>query len=508
MIRIVRIVVSGIVLAAFVAGVILPGEFGGRLADIVARMQFFPALQQWSATSKIVLTIILVPVLTLIFGRIYCSVVCPLGIIQDLFMRRKRKFAYRESNKVIRWIFPAAILFLGALGVPVLVTLFEPFAMSGRIADNLILPAAAAAYRPFVLWMRNFDIYLNPLTVAFVLSATILAAVQLAGIIGLVIWRGRFYCNSICPVGAVLSVLSQFSILGIRINREKCVSCGICRNACKSECIDLEKFRVDSGRCVGCFSCLGNCPRGAISYGLRERLSRAETAAVSGSIVPQNPMTRRDFLVMTGAAACAVPAGILLKRVVHPDFERGIAPPGAMSVAKFNAACTGCHLCVSKCPEKVLRPALGQYGLAGFQQPVLDFSVGYCAYQCNTCGQVCPNGAIRPLDLYTKQHTSIGIAALDRSTCVAWAEDKACGACDEVCPVKAVHMIPNPKGAGYPTVPEMRPELCLGCGACENVCPRYSLRVTARAVHAPVTFEKPPTTVHKAEPPPTEGFAF
>lgn len=305
-----------------------------------------------------------------------------------------------------------------------------------------------------------------------------------------------------------MSVFSQFSFFGIKINREKCVSCGICRNACKAECIDLENFRVDAARCVGCFSCVGKCPKEAIGYGRREHRKREEAAQDAGPVVPADPVSRRDFLVMTGAAVCAIPAGVVLNRAIEPDREKGIAPPGAGSVARFNANCTGCHLCIGACPEKVLRPAVNQYGLAGFQQPVLVFSRGYCEYQCNICGQVCPNGAIQLLDLPVKQHTSIGTATLEPATCVAHIEDKACGACDEVCPVKAVHMVANPKGPGHPTVPEMRAELCLGCGACENVCPNHSIHVVARAIHEIVEFEAPPNTTHKSAPPPTDGFAF
>ncbi len=512
MARIIRIVLGGLVLAALIVGIIWPGDFGGKLMATIAKMQFFPAIQQWGATSKVVLTIILVPVITLIFGRIYCSVICPLGTIQDIFIRRKRKFSYRKSNKLIRWAFPAAMLLLGAIGIQTLITAFEPFAFSGRIGNDLLLPAAAEIYKPVVAWMRNHDVYLHPLGTAFTVSACIFVVLQLAGLIALVIWRGRFYCNAICPVGAVLSAISNFSILGIRIKRDKCVSCGLCRNACKAECIDLENFKVEADRCLTCFSCLGKCPKNAISYGVRERPASARNStAAPEPIVPTDPVSRRDFMIMTGAAACAIPLGVVANRAVFKacgNSDKAIAPPGAHSVARFNAKCTGCHLCIKACPEKVLHPAVTQYGLTGFMQPVLVYRAACCDYNCNICGQVCPNGAIEFLPLEIKQHTSIGIATLEPSTCVAHIEDRACGACDEVCPVKAVHMVANPKGPRHPTVPAMRQDICLGCGACEGVCPAGSIHIVGRPIHTPVRFEEPAEIKQEAAPPVTDGFAF
>jgi ferredoxin len=145
-----------------------------------------------------------------------------------------------------------------------------------------------------------------------------------------------------------------------------------------------------------------------------------------------------------------------------------VAPPGAGDLARFNDLCTACHLCVNACPYGVLQPALLEYGLSGLLQPHMDYASGYCSYECNRCGQICPTGAIRPLDLAAKQTVQFGIAHFVRDNCIVYTDHTACGACDEYCPTKAVHMIPYRDGL---TIPEVRETLCVGCGACENACP-------------------------------------
>jgi ferredoxin len=145
-----------------------------------------------------------------------------------------------------------------------------------------------------------------------------------------------------------------------------------------------------------------------------------------------------------------------------------VAPPGAGNIARFNDLCTACHLCVSACPYGVLQPALLDYGLSGLLQPHLEFTAGYCSYECNRCGEVCPTGALRPLELVAKQTVQLGVAHFIRDNCIVYTDHTACGACDEYCPTKAVHMVPYQDGL---TIPHVRPGLCVGCGACENACP-------------------------------------
>ncbi len=502
-----RIIIGAVVLTGFMLGFVLPGHIATAIHGIIGKMQFFPALQQLSTSHHLIPTVILVPVFTVIFGRIYCSVICPLGIFQDIFIRRKKKFQYRTNHKLTRWVFPAVIFLLAVMGIQTLLNIFEPFATAGRIGNTLFHPAAEAVYRAFVQLMKKFDIFLTPITSAVEISALILISLQVIMLIFMAFFRGRLYCNAICPVGAVLSIFARYSLLGIKINRDKCVSCGLCRNACKAECINLAEYQVDADRCVSCFSCLGKCPTKAISYGPRPRFSRAP-AALPQEVVPQDPVSRRDFLTMSTAAACCLPLGIGLSKVVKSSPAWAISPPGSGSVHHFNTSCTACHLCVSACPENVLRPATTQYGLSGFQQPVLVFAKGYCDFFCNTCGQVCPNGAIKPLSLEEKQHISIGTAEIKQNICVAWMNDESCGACDEVCPTGAVHMINSPKGTQFPTVPEMRPHMCIGCGACENACPNRAIFIKARAIHERVEYKNKENQAQQTVEAKTDGFAF
>ena len=507
--RIFRIIISGAFLALFMVGLILPGENGNVILEKISLVQFFPALQQYSSTGKILIPLILIALITVIFGRVYCSSVCPLGTVHDIFIRRKRKFKFRESNKLIRWAVPMATLLLGAIGIRFLIILLEPFALAGRLGHNLIEPAASEFWHLVLVVCSYFDIFLRPLPMALEISALLLALLQLVGLAALVFARGRFYCNSLCPVGAILSILAKFSFFGIKIDRSKCISCGQCGTACKAECLDLKNFTVDPARCVVCFSCTSKCPTNAISYGfLKGQAVVPKPASETQLTIPADPMTRRDFIIMTTAAVCTVPVLGATGKLIKADENKAIAPPGAGSVARFNAACTGCQLCVNACPERVLRPSLLQYGISGIQQPVMKFSVGYCAFECNKCGQVCPNGAIMPLPLEKKQQISIGLANINENTCVSFAENKACGACAEVCPVSAVYMADSPKGAGHVSVPRMRPESCLGCGACENACPVPAIIVKGRSTHTKIIEQPHSVDSSRSNSTSADGFAF
>lgn len=506
--RILRIIIGSVFLALLAAGLIVPGDIGGKIMSIVASVQFFPALEQYASAGRIVPALLGVLLITLIFGRIYCSTVCPLGTLQDIFIRRKRKFTFRESGKLIRWAVPMAALLLGALGVRTLIVLLEPFALSARLGHNLVEPVASEFWHLIIITLRRFDIFLRPLPMALEISALLLALFQLAGLIALVFARGRLYCNSLCPVGAILSLLSRFSFFGIKINRDKCVECGKCSTACKAECLDLKNFSVDHARCLVCFSCTGKCPVNAISYGFLKRGKTSERVVEKSSgIVPADAMSRRDFIAFGTAAACSVPILGAVGKLVKPDSSAAISPPGSGSVARFNAACTGCQLCVNACPERVLRPAILEYGISGIQQPVMKFSSGYCSFECNKCGQVCPNGAILPLSLEDKQHVSVGIAGIDESRCVSFAQNKACGACAEVCPVSAVRMKNLENSPGHVSVPRMNPEICLGCGACENACPEHAIVVKGRPVHSKI-LSQPLMQTPSENAPAVNDFAF
>lgn len=214
---------------------------------------------------------------------------------------------------------------------------------------------------------------------------------------------------------------------------------------------------------------------------MRSALHRGKTG-VARQALPgggERGVTRRTLLrgaavTLAGLAGLSRPGGGEAKprnrvpTVLANQRNWPVAPPGAGDIARFNDRCTACHLCVSACAYGVLQPALLDYGLSGLLQPHLDYAAGYCSYECNRCGQICPTGAILPLDLAVKQTTQLGVAHFVRDNCIVYTDHTACGACDEYCPTKAVHMVPYQDGL---TIPEVREALCIGCGACENACP-------------------------------------
>jgi ferredoxin len=309
--------------------------------------------------------------------------------------------------------------------------------------------------------------------------------------------HGRLFCNSLCPVGTLLGLVSRFSLFRVAIDQGKCNLCARCSVQCKAECIHLKSMRVDFDRCVACFNCIPACPESGIGYRLAWGRG-GRTAESTASDAPRMPdalraasdrplpvaragpsVDRRGFLAQGGACALGV-LGLAAhsrgqewpqnKRPTEIPVvkEHPVAPPGAVSVARFNAACTACQLCVSVCPTQVLQPALLSYGPAGFLQPYMAYELAYCTYECVRCGEVCPTRAIGPLPVADKKTAKIGEVRFIEDNCIVVTERTACGACAEHCPTQAVHMAPY---EGELTLPELETATCIGCGACEYACP-------------------------------------
>jgi ferredoxin len=144
-----------------------------------------------------------------------------------------------------------------------------------------------------------------------------------------------------------------------------------------------------------------------------------------------------------------------------------VSPPGSKSVERFNKICTGCSLCVSACPTKVLQPSFLEYGLIGMMQPHMAYRKGLCEFDCTLCSDVCPTGAIVPITMEAKHLLQIGQVQFEKKNCIVETEKTDCGACSEHCPTKAVHMVPY----GKLFIPEIDQKICVGCGACEYACP-------------------------------------
>ncbi len=437
----------------------------------------------------------LMALLTLLSGRWYCSALCPLGVLQDGIARVKRgwlaargrrkalRMKYRRPLDILRYGMLIAVAVPYVLGVtlPVLVT--DPYSNFGRIAAGL--------FRPLAVWINNglarvvnaagnYSVYaVNQLDTGL---AAVAGAVALAALV-IMVWRGgRLWCNTVCPVGTLLGMLSRFSWLRIRLNQEGCNACGQCEAACKAGCIDSKARTVDASRCVACFNCLGACRRGAIAYAGASRRAAAGKIAVTPIVACDSPckdtldrlsgegLSRRRFLKGTVTALAALPAAKLLASSGGGEMPFTYPmPPGAGSRERFMRKCTACQLCVGVCPTQVLRPALTENGWQGVMQPYMHFRVeSFCNFECVECLKVCPSHAIEHLTPEEKKLTRVGVARLYLGRCIVLTEHQDCGACAEHCPTAAVHMVPY---EGSLTIPRVEAQYCIGCGGCQSICP-------------------------------------
>ena len=462
------------VLAAvsFVAMLLLFADFTGAahawlgwLADV----QLVPALMAGS-----VVALVVVAVLTLLFGRVYCSVICPLGILQDvIWSRHKPRQSYSAPLTWLRYV--VLLLFILALvaGVGVVTATLDPYSTFGMMASNLFAPIYRGANNVLAWAAERADSYAFYATEVWVRSVVALAlSVVFLIIIGVLAWRGgRTYCNTICPVGTVLGILSRFALLRVVIDADKCNKCGNCARHCKASCIDSQNHSVDYTRCVDCMDCLEVCHKRAISYkmagwGSTKGLkpidpSRREALAIGGALIATQSMAKMKKTTDGGLAYIAD------KKV--PERNAPIVPAGAMSLGHMTAKCVQCQLCVSACPNGVLRPSTD---LATFMVPVMSYERGYCRPECTRCADVCPADAIKPITVAEKSSTQIGHAKWIKENCVALIDDVHCNACASHCPCGAIEMMPvnpdDPSSRHTPVVDESR---CIGCGACEHLCP-------------------------------------
>ncbi len=442
----------------------------------MAKVQFLPAVLALNVGVVVVLI-----ALTLIFGRIYCSVICPLGVFQDIlarFHRKKNKYGY---SKEVRWLrYPLLVLFIIALvaGVGSFFQLLAPYSSYGRIATMIFQPLwmlgnnvlAVIAERADSYAFYSVDVWIKSLPVFIIALVTLVVLFVLA-------WRGgRTYCNTICPVGTILSFFSRFSLLKIRFDADKCKNCSMCSRNCKAACIDYKTHTVDYSRCVVCGNCISNCKFGALKYsGGTSRTSHTSPASSTSTI----DTSKRSFLVATAMVAGAAMAqkkeklmdgGLAeLEDKVVPERQTPLTPPGSLSFQHFAQHCTGCQLCVSECPNNVLRPSSD---LMHLMLPEMSYERGYCRPECTRCSEVCPAGAIKLVDKPEKSSVQIGHAVWIKKNCVVLTDEVECGNCARHCPSGAIEMVPlDPDNEESPMIPAINEAACIGCGACEYVCP-------------------------------------
>lgn len=490
-------------------------DFTGTLQPFLgwmAKLQFLPSVLALNGIS-----IAIVLVMTLVLGRIYCSIACPLGVLQDffawigkwkIFRKNKKakyanKYSYSKPKTWLRLTVLALFIVMLVAGFNAGAVLLAPYSTYGRMVASLLQPIYIGINNLLAGWSETQDNYLfyqvdphnNPILLI------IISIVMMLILFVLAFMHGRTYCNTICPVGTALGYIAQYSRLKMQVDEDKCIQCGLCEMNCKAACIKVEKgmsVKFDYTRCVTCGDCQEVCAKGALHLAPVKEVGKSKE---SGDSKDANDLSRRSFLAITGTAVAAATlkaqekttdgglAAIEDKKI--PERKTPLTPPGSLSVANLQQHCTACQLCIANCPNGVLRPSTG---MAHFLQPEMQYDQGYCRPECTRCADVCLAGAIKPITKEEKTAIQIGHAVWVKENCLPASQEQKCGSCATHCPAEAIQMVPidksikqNPDdGQWYDSegnpldwravndllrIPVVDTEKCIGCGKCEYLCP-------------------------------------
>jgi ferredoxin len=468
-----------------------------RRFHLLTELQLIPALISFNA-----IALIIIFSLTILFGRVYCSSICPMGVFQDVVdwiakkFHRKKIYPRLKERKVLRWSIVVLTTVAFFSGFLIVVSILDPYSAFGRFATTIVKPVYLEGNNIIARisnYYENYRFYKVDVLVTSI-TALVIAAITML-IVGYLSYKwGRLYCNTVCPVGTILGFVSRFSVFKIRINHEKCNGCSLCSMKCKSSCIDAAAKTIDYSRCVDCFNCLEACNRKAMSFAWA--FAKKKVPVIESHKETTNSPRRKffAFLILGITAAknlfgknpddsTKAPKEIYTSHNVPFKRKHPVTPPGAVDVKRFNNRCTACHLCVSKCPSNVLTPTFLEYGLEGMLQPAMEFQHGYCNYKCTICTEVCPNDALKKITEKQKKTLQVGHVHFIKENCVTVTDGTDCGACSEHCPTQAVSMQPY---KGDLRIPVIDQDLCVGCGGCEYICPTRPYRaiyVVGNPVH-------------------------
>lgn len=481
----------------------------------MAKIQFVPALLALNVGA-----LLFVVTLTLLMGRIYCSVICPLGVMQDAiawFRKKKNKYNYSPAKSTLRYTMLVLACAALALNVAWLGGLIFPYSTYGRIVSACVAPLYKLANNGLAAIAEHYGSYaFYEVDVWFKSTAALIVALLTWTIIAILAWKGgRTWCNTICPVGTLLGLISRHSYLKMTIDNEKCKNCRKCERNCKAACIDINTLSIDYSRCVACGNCEKQCTFDAMHFTSAQQ-QKKETCKPAATKQKDEDTTGRRA-VLTGVALLAGTAIAKAQKKIEPKTtdggladlikkekphrEKPITPPGSLSIRNLRTHCTACQLCINACPNDVLRPSSS---LDHFMQPEVSFERGYCRPECTRCSEVCPTSAIQPVTIEERTAIQVGHAVWTRNLCVPVKDGKPCGLCSRKCPAGAIQMVPLQAGVHRDgrrwldadnkeiprnkvlLIPVVNEEKCIGCGACENLCPSNpisAIHVEGHEVH-------------------------
>ncbi len=454
--------------------------------NLIMRLDPLAVLAQAISSRSFLLgsaVVLLTVLLTVIAGRAWCGWLCPLGTVLDLIPLRKRTLRDKQPNianawRSVKYGLLIVILVAALLGNLTLL-IFDPLTIFIRTFTTAVWPATDQVVTTIETRLYRVPFLSDPISsIDAVLRPTILPSqpeyyrdawlfgIVFIGIIALNLIAPRFWCRYLCPLGGLLGWISRGALLRREVS-EECKGCTLCTTVCPTGTVDASKhYASDPAECTMCLECLDVCPRSTIEFQPHLKLSPHQTYDPS----------RRQFLAGAALAIGGV-AFLRADAVRQRNDDRLIRPPGVIEDDLLDK-CIRCGECVRSCPTHGLQPAFNQAGLEGLWTPLLIPRLGYCAYSCNSCGQVCPVQAIPAMSLDDKRTQVIGKAYIDQNRCIAWADHRDCIVCEEMCPLpeKAIYLeqrdFANRDGTTVTVqVPHVERDKCIGCGICEFKCP-------------------------------------
>jgi MauM/NapG family ferredoxin protein len=418
---------------------------------------------------------------TFLLGRVACGWVCPLGSLHQFFSFVFKKTKLHRPKKlqdnyttwkyyILVFILASAVFSLDVAGF------LDPFSFLYRSFVVGALPVVSYGFSAFIGLFYQVNLtgigdiliqFFENLDINAVFIQGFFIGILFIGVVLLNRIRERFWCRYICPLGALLGIVSRWNLFDLRIDKDKCIECSLCTIQCQTQAAPYPNDGWKSSECVYCFTCASICPTNAVKFPVKFAGEKIETIDLS----------RRKLLFTSLLGIFAMPF-FRLTPAKQRASERLIRPPGALPEEQFLKKCVKCGECMKVCPTNALQPVVSEAGPEGIWTPRLDPKIGYCDYYCSLCTQVCPTGAIKELTIEEKNALKIGTAWVNRNRCIPWKFGDPCIVCEEHCPVSPkaikfmkIEVVRQDGVIKTPLAPVIDLEQCTGCGICENKCP-------------------------------------